>query len=160
MKRPTRMMSFSETLNHGTWTADQSAGFQPTLQTTTNCFYISERHMKRARLKYLFKSVSGVLSGVLAMGVGGHAYPFSFAQRGMPQCVSVEIQAVFNAYKEKTTGHSWVTRDELVRKVNELMIIDEPDALEARAELLPLIQALPEHKGDPKDQRVVLWFDK
>lgn len=152
MKRATRMMCWSETLRGNNWVAEQADTFEKDSK--------GAKHYKRARLKYLYKSTSNVLTGLLAMGVDGHAFPFSFAQRGMPQCVSNQIHEVFNAYVEKTTGHSWITRDELIRKGNELMIIDEPDALAARAELLPLIQALPEHKGDPKDQRVVLWFDK
>jgi hypothetical protein len=98
------------------------------------------------------------LYGLLAMGVVNPGYPFSWGLRGLPPVLSEDLAGIYGRWRAANVYPSYLTRKELLEKAAELLIYPHDDALRVRPPLLDLIQHLPEHHGDPRDQRIVFWF--
>lgn len=106
-------------------------------------------YLKEEQLKLTYKKE---LWPLLAMGINGKGYPFSFVPRGFPNNTQIEGKS-----KVKEVCPSYLTREELLTKSAELMIVPEKEALKLRPLLIQLIKILPKTEV-PKNQRIVFWF--
>lgn len=99
---------------------------------------------------------SPVLAGLLAMGAANLSYPFSFACKGIPNNAAESTKRKLFE-NEQARYVSYLTRQQLMDKSTELMILPESEALRVRPKLTEFINRLPAHI-EPSKVRVVFWF--
>ena len=130
------------------------------VETLDGCNWTAVKNGRNTRLKkVLSQVVTPMLQGVLAMGMGGRSFPFSFGARGAPPVMSHEIKKVMADNLHRIKGISHLTRAELEHKAVELLISPHESALSVRKKLNDFIKFIPVWEGDPEHQRIVFWFD-
>lgn len=99
------------------------------------------------------------LFGLLSRGVRTE-WPFSFAERGLPNDVSPELKHDSDKWDSDGHSHSWLGLEELKTKAAELLLISHPKAITLSASVRHLVGFLewPEGTAD-EDCRIVFWFD-
>lgn len=142
---------YSETCVQGAWVADKANTFRETINDdNTTEVYTEMDKSYRGRNYWLF--------GLLASDVRTD-WPWSFAQRGMPDDASKEVAGLFKEWDCDAHSSSWLTVKELREKLAELLIQPENEARDLSGYLTVLLEGLPVTTSDPDTQRIVFWFD-
>ena len=138
--------AYTETLDTTTWTwtADQGDTFQPHGRPSMEAAY-------RKRDYDLF--------GLLAAGVRGRLFPSSWAQRGIPQNLSIPVERLYHYAGDRGFFPSYLFRDELMSKHSMLLLSNDATDLRLRELLGYLLRNLPPPPSNLKHQRLVFWFD-
>lgn len=144
---------FTEELNTETWqwTCDQAPTFEAQKEAGGHTWYSMESPLQLLRDYRLF--------GTLSAGVRDYVFDFSFAQRGMPDVLSDEIQSVYEYWSDCAHSASYLTLEELLMRHAEMLINPDPHALTLRPLLGEIIKAFPKSDTNGRHRRCVFWFD-
>ena len=144
-----KIRCFFEEVKNGEWVADVRPGR-----------YTKKRNGDRTDiLNKVRVEDTNSLFGLLCMGVGRQAYPFSFGERGLPPVLSEIVGTAARDYMPRSASHSYLTKEELTNKAVELLIYPHADALSVLPQLHQLIKALPDSTAALNHQRIVFWFN-
>ncbi len=143
-----KIRCFFEEVRDGEWVAHSRPGR-----------YTKKRNDRADVLNKVRVENTNSLFGLLCMGVGGQAFPFSFGERGLPPVLSETIDAAARNYMPRSSSHSFLTKEELTTKAVELLIYPHPKALSVLPQLNQLIEALPDSTAALNHQRIVFWFN-
>jgi hypothetical protein len=145
---------YSETKKEGLWVADAARSFTMKELVTLGR---AEAHMDETTIPQQ-PELFGLLSDE-----AWESLPWSYWQKGMPDDVSSEVQAVSQTWEGDGFGHNYLTLQELTEKYVELL--EDPRAL-AQTLQKPLGEVIYTMSSDmhqvnsPEDRRIVFWFSQ
>jgi hypothetical protein len=88
-------------------------------------------------------------------------HPFAWAERGVPEIKSPALASAYESIHSQSPNlkrGTYVTREEILNKLTELLIYPHEEALEFRQKLSDFFEKMPSWDGDPKHQRIHFWM--
>ncbi len=140
---------YSEVRHKGQWTATAKDTYN---EEKPNRFGWVNASMQRVPCPEKYPFYGLLLDGARA------SWPWSFQQKGLPEDISEEVQALSDSLGFEGYGHSHLNLKELMEKYLELMV-SGPEAKELMSDLRDLIQNLQATEKPEVDVRAVFWFE-